>query len=315
MLHHEIIGGPLATRTCWVLHGLLGSGLNWRSFIKGIAPTVPHWRFVLPDLRNHGASVGFQSPHTIDACSRDVEALCSSLGWTFDAFCAHSLGGKIALHTLDRMATTPPPAGPPRRRGDRVRAVILDAVPGQWNQDTQDTDRDGITKVMQFLKSTPMPVVDRRQLKEQLALAGFSPNMCAWMLSNLKRLQSGQHGTRDGEHHSDVHLPMVWKFDPSTASELLADHMATDAWHVVRAPPAWCSMDFVVAKRSSRWRDANNKAQLDAVRQLAVAPPSRPPAAPVGRVNVVDVDCGHWVHVEQPEKVARVLITALSRPL
>jgi esterase len=162
MLHHEIIGGPLAKRTCWVLHGLLGSGLNWRSFIKNVAHTLPHWRFVLPDLRNHGHSAGFPAPHSIAACSDDLEQLAKSLGFTMDAFCAHSLGGKIALHTLDRMAQDTAGTGPPRLRGAGVRAVILDAVPGAWNQQTQDTDRDSISKVMTFLHSTKMPVADRR---------------------------------------------------------------------------------------------------------------------------------------------------------
>ncbi len=53
-----------------------------------------------------------------------------------------------------------------------------------------------------------------------------------------------------------------------------------------------------------------------AVKETAMASQGSVPqqGAAVGKVTVVDVDCGHWVHVEQPEKVARQLVTALTRP-
>jgi hypothetical protein len=54
-----------------MLHGLYGSGSNWRSVAK---PFADNYRIILPDLRNHG-----RSPHHPDmdyrSIARDVIAL------------------------------------------------------------------------------------------------------------------------------------------------------------------------------------------------------------------------------------------------
>ena len=38
------------------LHGILGSGANWRSFARKILEPRPHWGALLVDLRMHGQS-------------------------------------------------------------------------------------------------------------------------------------------------------------------------------------------------------------------------------------------------------------------
>ncbi|WP_017430396.1 alpha/beta fold hydrolase [Vreelandella jeotgali] len=80
-----------------IIHGLLGSGDNWRSHIRA-------WhsqrRVVAVDLRNHG-----RSPHaegmSYTAMSRDVLALLDRLGIQRAHLLGHSMGGKIAM-TLAR---------------------------------------------------------------------------------------------------------------------------------------------------------------------------------------------------------------------
>ncbi len=41
------------------LHGILGSGANWRTFAKQIVTAKPEWGALLVDLRLHGESRGF----------------------------------------------------------------------------------------------------------------------------------------------------------------------------------------------------------------------------------------------------------------
>jgi pimeloyl-ACP methyl ester carboxylesterase len=76
-----------------VLHGLLGSAINWRT----TAPKLTHRRRVVSvDVRNHGGS-----PHVaamdFASCAADVIALMDSKGIDRAVILGHSLGGKIAM--------------------------------------------------------------------------------------------------------------------------------------------------------------------------------------------------------------------------
>jgi pimeloyl-ACP methyl ester carboxylesterase len=58
LLHVAAEVGALQSRprlTCLMLHGLLGSGIQWLPFCKRLASHLPDWRFVMLDLRNHGS--------------------------------------------------------------------------------------------------------------------------------------------------------------------------------------------------------------------------------------------------------------------
>lgn len=90
MLHYQEMGGgvPLV-----ILHGLFGSGDNWRSLAKDFAE---HSRVILVDLPNHG-----NSPHTDDMryprMAEDLHRLTSELGLDSAFFLGHSMGGKVAM--------------------------------------------------------------------------------------------------------------------------------------------------------------------------------------------------------------------------
>ncbi|KAJ0027485.1 hypothetical protein Pint_36061 [Pistacia integerrima] len=96
------------TSTAFILHGLLGSGRNWRSFSRNLAATLSttspssEWRMVLVDLRNHGQSVdieGLAPPHNMANAANDLANLVKAKGWVWpDVVIGHSLGGKVALH-------------------------------------------------------------------------------------------------------------------------------------------------------------------------------------------------------------------------
>lgn len=81
-LAHAILKEPSSTPSRWMffLHGILGSGANWRTFAKQIVTARPEWGAVLVDLRLHGESQsGFAKPHTIAAAADDVLALAHEL--------------------------------------------------------------------------------------------------------------------------------------------------------------------------------------------------------------------------------------------
>src|SRR5690349_17274119 len=61
------------------LHGILGTGANWRSIAKRVISEQPGLGAVLVDLRMHGRSQHFAPPHTVAAAAQDLVALEASL--------------------------------------------------------------------------------------------------------------------------------------------------------------------------------------------------------------------------------------------
>ncbi len=76
-----------------LLHGLLGSLVNWQRIARKLAETR---RVIVPDLRNHG-----RSPHDPDvsyeAMAADVLALLDELAVPRSVVIGHSMGGKTAM--------------------------------------------------------------------------------------------------------------------------------------------------------------------------------------------------------------------------
>ena len=77
--HVAAVGAASATVDVLVLHGILGSGRNLRSFAQRLAQARPELRLWLVDLRNHGDSQGAPPPHTIAACCDDLDALVRAI--------------------------------------------------------------------------------------------------------------------------------------------------------------------------------------------------------------------------------------------
>ena len=92
MLHYQEVGAgvPLV-----ILHGLFGSGDNWRSLAKDFAEQAEA-RVILVDLPNHGSS-----PHTDDMhyprMAEEVHKLMSHLTLDSAFILGHSMGGKVAM--------------------------------------------------------------------------------------------------------------------------------------------------------------------------------------------------------------------------
>ncbi len=90
MLHYvEYGGGP----PLLVLHGLFGSGSNWRSLARAFADTH---RVVVADLRNHGLSLHLPRMRYLDM-AEDLRELLYALGIDRAQWIGHSMGGKAAM--------------------------------------------------------------------------------------------------------------------------------------------------------------------------------------------------------------------------
>jgi esterase len=115
-------GPPVA-----ILHGLFGSGRNWRSIAQQLAA---RHHVVAFDLRNHGASPWAEGM-SYSEMADDVRASLRSLGVERFALLGHSMGGKVAMlmallkpAEVDRLAVVDiaPAPNPPTLLG-YVRAM------------------------------------------------------------------------------------------------------------------------------------------------------------------------------------------------
>ena len=83
-----------------LLHGFTGAGGDFRHLFgaDGLERLGERWRVVVPDLRGHGGSTGWDAPFSHRQCAHDVLALLDALG--IDRCCALgvSLGGNTLLH-------------------------------------------------------------------------------------------------------------------------------------------------------------------------------------------------------------------------
>lgn len=210
----------------WFLHGILGSGRNWRSLARKLVRARPAWRAVLVDLRGHGDSPPGDPPHTLEACADDLDALAARRG-PARVVVGHSFGGKVALAW--------------GARHDEVAGIwVLDAVPGP----AELSDRrpgDDVANVIATVGDVAMPVEGYDELVATLTERGLSRSVAQWMTTNLDRRDDGFH----------------WTFDLDVVRDLIADYADTDLWPLAETHGA--RVHLVRAGRSDRWTDRDRE--------------------------------------------------------
>ena len=149
-LNYEVIGeGSPVT----LLHGFTQSGRSWHEVVS-LMPAG--WKWVLPDLRGHGATrVQPGAPYTMEACTEDLVRLWDSLGIARTHLVGYSMGGRLALHvaaarperilsllTIGAHAGLDEEAREGRRRGDEALA--------------QRIENDGLEAFVNYWSSLPL---------------------------------------------------------------------------------------------------------------------------------------------------------------
>lgn len=282
--HHAVVAPDGAPPAGWLLflHGILGSGANWRTIARRLVAARPDWGAVLVDLRMHGRSQGAPPPHTLEAVAADLERLAADLagrGMRVAGVIGHSFGGKAALALRARApeglvetwvldaspsartgalapAGTPPPPSPSGDPGDVL--LMLEALPGQFSS------RDD------FLSA----VTGR----------GFSRPLGEWLAMNLDRGEGGMH----------------LRLDLGGIRALMTDYYEQDLWPAVESGALPGALRFVVAGRSQAVSEAD-RARLDAL-------------ASGDRIGLHLIrEAGHWLHMEAPDALLALFSDELTR--
>lgn len=215
MLVHQTVTGPEATRTAWILHGILGSGRNWRGFARALRRRDPTWTYVLPDLRNHGETGPLPGPHDLAACVGDLADLPEP-----ERVIGHSFGGKVAL----QWATTV---------GAAADVWVLDSLPVSGDPEGEHE----VLRVLAALHEVDVPAADRAEVRQHLAERGFSSLLVNWLLTSLVRREDG----------------WAWVYDLDAVAEMMQAYFISDFGLWLERHDSLPEVHLVRAMRSDRW--------------------------------------------------------------
>lgn len=228
LLHHAVVTAPGSspTRYMFVLHGIFGSGGNFRTFARRVAEACPHWGFVLVDLRGHGQSVDAPPPHSIESAAQDLVRLGEHLGIELRGVMGHSFGGKVAL------------AYAALREGELDEVWVLDSTPSTRVDGMRTV---GAAHVLDTLDKLPAEFPSRDFFFEHMTSSGMNRPEIDWLAMNVRR---------DGD-------AFRFRLDLSTIRALLEDYFARDLWFVVERNDGRCRLGFVIGGQSVTVSDAD----------------------------------------------------------
>lgn len=211
---------------CFVLHGILGSGGNFRAVAREFTGLHPEWGAVLVDLRMHGRSQGFAPPHNLQTAAADLTQLLTEVPGPVRGIMGHSYGGKVALRYL-------------KDHGEELeRAWILDSNPASR------PDRSGSAStlsVVDMLERAPARFNTREAFLQYVQSEGHAPGIAQWLAMNLDRTEDG--------YAFRLSIPAV--------RELLDDYFETDLWSAVTQSRA--RVDLVIAGESDVFSAADRQ--------------------------------------------------------
>jgi pimeloyl-ACP methyl ester carboxylesterase len=283
--HHALVApeGPAPAGWLLFLHGILGSGANWRTVARRLVAARPDWGAVLVDLRMHGRSQGAPPPHTLDAVAADLERLAADLagrGMAVGGVVGHSFGGKTALAFRARA-----PRG-------LVETWVLDATPSanpealppRDSAEPEGEPSDAVADVLGMLERLPGQFSSRDEFLAAVTGRGFSRPLADWLAMNLDRGEEG----------------FQFRLDLAAIRALMGDYYAKDLWPAVESTELPGALGFVVGGRSSAV-DAGDRARLE---ELAAA----------DRLGLHVLDAGHWLHMDAPDELLALLTKGLAAP-
>ena len=250
------------------LHGILGTGANWRTFAKQIISAEPTWGAVLVDLRLHGESQqGFPPPHTIAAAARDVAELIAAIEAEHEGkvrgVLAHSFGGKVALELAAQ------------RAGDLDHVFVIDSTPSAR---PDHRGSESTQHIVDLLNELPTEFDNRGAFTAWMEARGVSRATAMWLAMNVRAIPNT---TR-----------FVFRVDLVGIRALLADYFATDLWDILEHPQGAMRAHLVVGGKSGVVDAADRAHAL------------RCPRTTLEVIAKAD----HWVHVDAPEELQAIVL-------
>ena len=167
MLNYSIFGEPSTKPKLLIVHGLFGSGRNWRAIARHFSRDR---QIITVDMRNHGDSF-WDDDNSYSAMAQDLADVINHIGAPVDLL-GHSMGGKASMVLAFKH---------PKMIN---RMIIADISPVAYKHDQVSN-----VKIMQSL---PLgTITNRSQADEILAHDINEPSVRAFFLQSLKLSKDG----------------------------------------------------------------------------------------------------------------------------
>jgi pimeloyl-ACP methyl ester carboxylesterase len=158
--------------------------------------------------------------------------------------------------------------------------VVIDSAPGSREPFRGD---DSALAVIDTIHSLPGTFSSKSDFIEAFVTTGGTPELAQWLAQSLER--SGDH--------------MQFALDLDEIRALILDYFARDLWPVVESPPGVARVHLVIGDRS----DSYSRADRERAARIASSN---------ARVTVDVLPAGHWVHVDDPDGLLRMLTHRIS---
>lgn len=167
-LHQHEFGNASHEHTVVIVHGLFGSGTNWRSLAKALAG---EYNVITADCRNHGHSP-WSEEHSYPAMAADLAKLVNRLDTDGAIVIGHSMGGKAAMD----LALTAPLL---------VKAlVVVDIAPVRY--------RHGHDEFINAMQAVPLENISSRRDADKILAQNIVDDMVRqFLLQNLVKNEQG----------------------------------------------------------------------------------------------------------------------------
>ncbi len=167
-LHQHEFGNATHENTVVIVHGLFGSGTNWRSLAKALAGD---YNVITADCRNHGHSP-WSDEHSYPAMAADLAKLVNRLKTDGAIIIGHSMGGKAAMD----LALTAPLL---------VKAlIVVDIAPVRYRHSHED--------FINAMQAVPLDSITSRREADKILSQNIVDDMVRqFLLQNLVKKEGG----------------------------------------------------------------------------------------------------------------------------
>jgi len=158
--------------------------------------------------------------------------------------------------------------------------VVIDSAPGTREPLRGD---DSALAVIEKIKALPSALASKSDFVDALVAGGMKRSVAQWLAQSVEM---------EGDYVRFIP-------DLGEIRALILDYFARDLWPVVERPPGVTNVHLVIGDRS----DAYSSADRERVARIA---------ASTERVTVDVLQAGHWVHVDDPDGMLRILLDRVS---
>lgn len=273
------VTGPNESPEKWMLflHGILGSGSNWRTFARQIVgakkeASIPRpateFGALLVDLRLHGESVDFAPPHTLATSAADIVPAIA--GKKARALLGHSFGGKVGIALAGLLAESD--------NGPLDHLFVIDSTPSAR---PDGRGSSGVRDIVELLTELPQEFADRNAFTAWIEDRGVSRPTAMWLAMNVRPGPDGVY---------------AFRMDIQEVRTMMNDYFAQDLWSILENPPG-NMQTHIIAGGKSEVVDAYDLERARAAKQCTV--------------DVIP-EAGHWVHVDAPETLRGLVLSYLT---